>query len=283
MANDLTAARAAKRSMERTANDTGAKVSALYRQKVGANPSPERISAFVTAALPIVRRGHNSALSLSRSYHRQARRAAGVKGAMKIPAGPEFNAEQAESSLRFVGLVQPATREGVGMDFPFLNTEPEKTLDAIDNSAARRVVQSGMDMARAAAEADKLAIGWARVTQGADACYFCSMLESRGMVYSVESFEFADLRFEENSLPPAVLSGELTAKTHDHCRCVLVPVFSRNSDIQKNADNLYSTWKVIQRDYAWLKREAGVGATQLWRWYWDGSLASVAQKWSGVG
>ena len=34
MASDLTAARAAKRSMEHTANDTGAKVSALYRQIV---------------------------------------------------------------------------------------------------------------------------------------------------------------------------------------------------------------------------------------------------------
>lgn len=283
MPGELTAARAAKRSMEVTANDIGSKVAALYRQIVGTQPSPDSISSFVSAALPVVRRGHSSAVSLAKSYHRQARRAAGVKGAAKIPKGPEFNPEQAESSLRFVGFVEPARRDSAVLDLPFFNSEPETTYDAVDAAAARRVVQSGMDMARAAAEADKKAIGWARVTQGADACYFCSMLESRGMVYSSDSFEFVDERFQENRLPPTVLSGELTAKTHDHCRCVLVPIFSRTSDVQKNADSIYSTWKTIQRDYAWLRREAGVNMIQIWRWYWEGSLASVAQKWAGVG
>ena len=283
MASDLTAARAAKRSMEHTANDTGAKVSALYRQIVGATPSPDAVSNFVRAALPVLRRGHSSAQSLAKAHHRQFRRAAGVKGSVKIPAGAAFNAEQAESSLRFVGFVEPARRDSAVLDLPFVNSAPDKTYDAVDGAAARRVVQSGMDMARAAAEADKAAIGWARVTQGADACYFCSMLESRGMVYDADSFDVVDSRFLENSLPPTVLSGELTAKTHDHCRCVLVPVFSRTSDIQKNADSIYATWKTVQRDYAWLRRSAGVDMIQIWRWYWDGSLASVAEKWAGVG
>src|SRR5699024_7108074 len=205
------------------------------------------------------------------------------KGSVKIPAGAAFNAEQAESSLRFVGFVEPARRDSAVLDLPFVNSEPDKTYDAVDGAAARRVVQSGMDMARAAAEADKSAIGWARVTQGVDACSLCSMLESRGMVYDVDSFEVVDSRFIENSLPPTVLSGELTAKTHDHCRCVLVPVFSRTSDIQKNADGIYATWKTVQRDYAWLRRSAGVDMIQIWRWYWEGSLASVAEKWAGVG
>lgn len=283
MSGELVAARAAKRSMEHAADDTGSKVAALYRQIVGTRPSPDAITQFVGSALPVVKRGHNTAVSLAKVHHRQARRAAGVKGAVKLPAGPSFNPEQAESSLRFVGFVEPAKRDAITFDLPFFNSQPETTYDAIEGSAARRVVQSGMDMARAAAEADKQAIGWARVTQGADACYFCSMLESRGMVYSSDSFEVSDFRFEENQLPPAILSGELTAKTHNHCRCVLVPVYSRTSEVQTNADGIYATWKKIQREYAWLRREANVDMIQIWRWYWEGSLASVAQNWAGVG
>lgn len=283
MAGDLAAARAAKRSMEHTANDIGGKVAALYRQIVGTQPSPDSVSRFVSAAVPVVKRGHSSAVSLARSAHRQARRAAGVKGSVKMPAAPTFNPEQVESSLRFVGFVEPGRRDTATLDLPFVNSNPDSTYDAIDGAAARRVVQSGMDMARAVAEADKSAIGWARVTQGADACYFCSMLEARGAVYESNSFEFVDARFKENKMPPAVLSGELVAKTHDHCRCVLVPMFTHQSEVQKNADGIYATWKTVQRDYAWLRREAGVDMIQIWRWYWEGSLASVARKWAGVG
>src|SRR5699024_11002675 len=150
------------------------------------------------------------------------------------------------------GFVEPARRDSAVLDLPFVNSEPDKAYDAVDGAAARRVVQSGMDIARAAAEAAKSAVGWARATPGVDDCDVCSMLESRGMVYDVDSFEVVASRFIENALPPTVLSGELTAKTHDHCRCVLVPVFSRASDIQKNADGIYATWKTVQRDYAWL-------------------------------
>lgn len=279
MPGELTAARAAKRSMEYTADDVGSKVSALYSKIVGSQPSPEAISEFVASALPVVKRGHTAAVSLAKDQHRRTRRAAGVKGSVKLPAGPTFNPEQAESSLRFVGFVEPARRERVSFDLPFFNSEPVKTRESVGGSAARRVVQAGMDMARAAAEADKSAIGWARVTQGPDACYFCSMLEARGVIYDVGSFEVANERFRDNAFPPTVLTGELPAKTHDHCRCVLVPVFSRASEIQKNADELYAVWKTVQREYAWLRRSANVDMIQIWRWYWEGSIDQVAQNW----
>src|SRR5699024_3852792 len=107
MASHLTAARTPKRSLQHTANDTGAQVSALYRQHVGAAPSPDAVSNFVRDALPVLRRAHSSAQSLAKAHHRQFRRAAGIKGSVKIPAGAAFNAEQAESSLRFVGFVEP--------------------------------------------------------------------------------------------------------------------------------------------------------------------------------
>lgn len=280
MASDLQAARNAKRSMTSLADDTGSKVAALYSSLVGSQPSPETIAAFVKAALPVVRKGHSSAQALAKVNHRQARRAAGVKGTVKVPAGEAFNAEQAESSLRYIGAVAPAKREEVVFDRPFFNSQPTVTKQEVGAAAARRVVQSGMSMARAAAEADKAAIGWARVTQGEGACYFCSMLESRGMVYSVDSFEVSDFRFEDNSLPPTVLSGELTAKTHDHCRCILVPVYSRTSEVQKSADALYATWKDVQRQFAWLRSATGSNMIQIWRWYWEGNIDEIARKWA---
>lgn len=279
MAGELAAARAAKVSMEHTADQTADRVSALYTSIVGDFLTPDAISAFIAAALPIVKAGASAGASLASSSHRQARRAAGVTGQARVPKAPKFNSEQAESSLRYLGLVRPAKAEGVtDLDQGILLTAPAKVAEEVGAGAARRVVQSGMDQARAAAVADRRAIGWARVTQGADACYFCSMLETRGTVYSVESFEHSDRQFKENRMPPEVLSGELAAKVHDHCRCVITPIYSRTSEVQKNADQMYQTWLKVQRQYAWLARRAGVGMIEIWRWYWEGSIENRAAK-----
>lgn len=277
-ADNLALARTAKATLEYTADDVASTVTALYRQIVGEAITAEAIGEFILVALPVVRTGHISGASLSKSLHRQMRRAEGIAG--RAPAMPTeaFNAEQAESSLRYMGLVRPAQKEQVGYDVPFLISEPDVTADLVGQSAARRVVESGMDTAQAAARADRLAIGWARVTQGADACYFCSMLESRGTVYERESFAASDPRFRDNAMPPAVLSGELAAKVHDHCRCVLVPIFSTGSTVQRNADGLYDTWKKVQSDWAWLARRAGLGMIDIWRLYWEDRLEGYSRK-----
>ena len=275
MAGELAAARVVKGSIERSADRTGAQVAALFRKHVGDTVSPESISDFVAAALPVVRAGGNSAGSLINSAHRRARRAAGVTGSAPRLTPPEFNAEKVETSLRFIGMVQPAREAGALIEVPFRPSDVEKVYDDIEATAARQVVQMGMDAATSAARKDPRALGWARVTQGAGACYFCSMLESRGIVYTSESFRYSDPRFETNAFPPEVMSGELTAKVHDHCRCILVPVFNRSSDIISNADAIYSVWKRVQKDYGWVRRRFGLDMIQLWRLYWEGGTERI--------
>ena len=275
MAGELAAARVVKGSIERSADRTGAQVAALFRKHVGDTVSPESISDFVAAALPVVRAGGNSAGSLVNSAHRRARRAAGVTGSAPRLTPPEFNAEKVETSLRFIGMVQPAREAGALIEVPFRPSDVEKVYDDIEATAARQVVQMGMDAASNAARKDPRALGWARVTQGAGACYFCSMLESRGIVYTSESFRYSDPRFETNAFPPEVMSGELTAKVHDHCRCILVPVFNRSSDIISNADAIYSVWKRVQKDYGWVRRRFGLDMIQLWRLYWEGGTERI--------
>ena len=275
MAGELAAARVVKGSIERSADRTGAQVAALFRKHVGDTVSPESISDFVAAALPVVRAGGNSAGSLVNSAHRRARRAAGVTGSAPRLTPPEFNAEKVETSLRFIGMVQPAREAGALIEVPFRPSDVEKVYDDIEATAARQVVQMGMDAASSAARKDPRALGWARVTQGAGACYFCSMLESRGIVYTSESFRYSDPRFETNAFPPEVMSGELAAKVHDHCRCILVPVFNRSSDIISNADAIYSVWKRVQKDYGWVRRRFGLDMIQLWRLYWEGGTERI--------
>lgn len=275
MAGELAAARVVKGSIERAADRTGAQVAALFRKHVGDTVSPESIADFVAAALPVVRSGGNSAGSLVNSAHRRARRTAGVTGSAPRLTPPEFNAEKVETSLRFIGMVQPAREAGALIEVPFRPSDVEKVYDDIEATAARQVVQMGMDAASNAARKDPRALGWARVTQGAGACYFCSMLESRGIVYTSESFRYSDPRFETNAFPPEVMSGELTAKVHDHCRCILVPVFNRSSDIISNADAIYSVWKRVQKDYGWVRRRFGLDMIQLWRLYWEGGTERI--------
>lgn len=277
MAGELETARAAKLSMERVADQTESRVAALYSSIVGDYVDAESITEFVTAALPIVRAGVTSGASLSSAHHRQTRRASGAKGQSKVPKPKAFNTEQAESSLRYLGFVKPAKEAGADLEGGVLLTEPDKVREQVGAGAARRVVQSGMEQARAAAVADRGSIGWARVTQGSDACYFCSMLETRGLVYKKDSFEHSDRQFKDNKMPPEVLSGELVAKVHDNCRCVIVPIYSRGSDIQTNANDMYDTWLKVQRQYEWLARRMGVGMVDIWRWYWEGRIEKIAQ------
>lgn len=275
MAGELAAARATKGSIERTADKVGNQISALYRRHVGDQVSPDAIADFIKAALPVIRNGGNSAGSLINSSHRRSRRAAGVTGSAPRLSNPEFNAEKVESSLRYMGLVRPAEASNALIEVPFRPVDVEKVYEDVAASAARQVVQSGMDAAVNAVRKDPRALGWARVTQGPAACYFCSMLESRGMVYSGDSFLGSDRRFEENLYPPEVLSGEMGAKVHDHCRCVLVPIFNRSSDIQSNADEIYSVWRQVQRDYGWVRSRYGLDMIQLWRLYWEGGSDGI--------
>lgn len=277
----LADAKVHKRALARQADITTEKVLQLYRDTVAGYLSPEHMDLFVRAALPLVKAGMAAAHNVSASAYARSRRSEGVSGRIPFPRQRTPNDEQIVSSLKYLGFVAPRRREldQPSFEIPLTDPQPEKTESHLGGGVGRRVVQQGMDSMLAAQRADQRALGWARVTQGDNrVCYFCSMLETRGPVYKVGSFAESDPRFKSNAFPPAVLSGELGAKAHDHCRCVLAPIFTRSSDIVANADDGYATWLKVQRQYADIARMLGWDMMRVWRLWWEGRIEEEIEK-----
>lgn len=272
----LSHARIHKQAITTQAETTADRVVGLYQDIVGGYLSSGNMYAFVEAAIPIIRAGMNNSHRITSSAYGRARRGEGVRDRFDFPAQRTVNDEQIASSLKYLGFVAPRRRQlddGPSFEIPLEDLTPELTESHLEGGVGRRVVQQSMDSIARAARADQRAIGWARVTMNDDnVCYFCSMLESRGIVYRKESFEGTDRRFRDNMYPPAVLDGELSSKAHDWCRCVLTPVFSSSSDVQENADKLYSTWLEVQRQYADVARIFGWDMIKVWRLWWEGRI-----------
>lgn len=265
-----------KQAIVTQAETTSDKVLALYREIVGGFLSTVNMYDFVEAAVPVIKAGMGNAHTISGGAYGRARKGEGVRDSFRFPARRTPNDEQIESSLKFLGFVEPRRRINEGeasFEIPMEDLHRERTESRLEGGVGRRVVQESMDAMARAVRADQRAIGWARVTMSDDnVCYFCSMLESRGIVYRLRSFEDSDRRFDDNMFPPAVLDGELSAKAHDHCRCVLTPVFKRSSDVQENADNLYKTWLEVQREYAAIARMLNWDMIKVWRLWWEGRI-----------
>ena len=277
----LSDARIHKKAVARQADITSARVLDLYRQLVAGYLSPEQMQLFLDAAVPVIKAGMGAAHSVTASAYARARRNEGVRDRFPFPQQRTPNEEQIGSSLKYLGFVAPRKRQAgeVLWEVPLTDDDPVLTERALGGGVGRRVVQQAMDSMLAAERADRRALGWARVTQGDDrVCYFCSMLESRGPVYKVRSWEDSDSRFESNTFPPAVLSGELGAKAHDHCRCVLAPVFSRKSDVITNANALYKTWLEVQKRYQKVAQQLGWDMQMVWRLWWEGRIDGAINR-----
>lgn len=86
-------------------------------------------------------------------------------------------------------------------------------------------------------------VGWARVLTGNENCPFCIMLASRGPVYS--SAHHAGKRSAQDW---AGQVREWANSYHDHCDCIVVPVYdSKNWAGKKQADALYKVYEQVTR------------------------------------
>lgn len=125
-------------------------------------------------------------------------------------------------------------------------------------AALRHVADGGRDTALTLVENDRAALGWIRIT-AADPCGFCSMLASRGITwgrYSKKSFAASDIKFEGDPRD----DGAQTAKVHDRCRCVVVPVW-REDDPRLD---LSKQWRQQWNDHI-SGRFSGKDAINAWR------------------
>lgn len=160
---------------------------------------------LVTATLPLVRTYRDLSATLAASYYEAFRTAEGITGVATPRITAALTDAQLTTSLYVTGQVaeQKAMLAGQTLD-EARNTALLRTSGAL----TRYVLQGGRDTMLASVQADKQALGWARVTDGKP-CAFCAMLAGRGPVY--KSDETADFR------------------AHDHCGCVAEPFYKGSS------------------------------------------------------
>lgn len=87
-------------------------------------------------------------------------------------------------------------------------------------SAMRHVLNGGRETLLSSIDADRQALGWARVTSGAP-CGFCAMLASRGGVYRDATVDF---------------------QAHDHCSCTVEPIYRSESRLPVQSQRWADLW-----------------------------------------
>lgn len=112
-----------------------------------------------------------------------------------------------------------------------LNEAFESASKTAAASAMRLTLDGGREQMLEASRADKLALGWARVTQ-ANPCFFCAMLASRGFDYGKDAFKESDNLF----------TGAGKAKVHDGCQCTMEPSFSHDAELPAHSAEWSAIW-----------------------------------------
>lgn len=143
-----------------------------------------------------------------------------------------------------------------------IEIEPAKRMERarIDSRGAivRQVMNAGRNSTIATAGEDRRTLGAVYVTKGdAKVCYWCAMLSSRvvvngkylGPIFKADSFEASDASF----------IGSGTAKTHDHCRCVLRPVYDLDDPLLLEAKAMYDRWLEATKGFS------GKAKLRAWR------------------
>lgn len=150
---------------------------------------------WLTAALAVIERNHNASAALASRYFLQFRQAEVGDTDIQLPVAPALNREQATTSLTVTGIARAA--------------EGKAAVDTAAAAAVRLALNGGRGMIMEAVEADPVALGWIRVTDG-DPCAFCALLSSRGPAYKSQA--------------------TASFQAHDSCACTAEPVYDRNTE-----------------------------------------------------
>jgi hypothetical protein len=93
-------------------------------------------------------------------------------------------------------------------------------LTQVEGAASRHVLDGGREVLREEATRDRVALGFARRSDG-DPCYFCALMISRGFVYRSEN--------DAGRTANRKFVGDGLYKFHDHCACTVEPLFNRDT------------------------------------------------------
>lgn len=163
--------------------------------------------ALLTVLLSIIDTRRAAAVTTAENYVRRFRNAEGISGAFHaVHAEPPARAAM-DVSLRATGpaTILRAVSRGMSVD-----EASKRALGTVSGAASRIALDGARQTVVLSVGDDKQALGWMRVTRG-DSCAFCAMLASRGPVYKTSS-----------------TAGDDSNRFHDHCDCVVEPVYSRS-------------------------------------------------------
>jgi hypothetical protein len=144
---------------------------------------------------------------------------------LAVPSMPQIR-----TSLLVTGPIGYRSRIAKGFTPTMARTT---TFTAVSGAASRHVLDGGRRQLIGTANADEMAVGFSRVTDG-DPCSFCAMAASRGPVY--KSRATASLTTERSKRGP----GE---QYHDNCGCTAEPSFSRDTDWPSRNRGFEQLWK----------------------------------------
>ncbi|WP_018348218.1 hypothetical protein [Longispora albida] len=181
---------------------------------------------WLRAAVPLVQTHRAESARLSARYFGEYRRLSVPpnSGSAPVPAPVPADPEAVRTSLLVTG---PATIRRLSRDGrPVAEAARAASVRAL-GAASRHVLDGGRDLVHNAVKRDRLALGWARVSDGSP-CAFCAMLLSRGPVYKTEY---------------AAKYGDDGEDYHDGCACQPVAVYSRSDPWPGNGRLYEQIWK----------------------------------------
>jgi hypothetical protein len=161
----------------------------------------ESFARLVAATVPLIRAHHRTSSAVAAAYYDSFRRAERVDGTPTPRLAELVNVDQVTASLYVTGLVAARRARAAGRSADVVR---RNALTRTSGAVSRHVLTGGRDTLIQSVAADRQALGWARVTDGAP-CAFCAILASRGAVYSKNTANF---------------------QAHDHCACSVEPVYA---------------------------------------------------------
>lgn len=153
--------------------------------------------------------------TLALAHYRQERAAAGIAGRPNFTMAPLPPRGQVDSNV------------GWAISNLYGHTTPDDIATAetkIEGAAGRLILNVGRESMAGFTNQDRKAKGWAREARPG-ACWWCRMLATRGGVYKSEVKAGPNVRGFRNARAGVAFKGDGEAKVHDHCHCVIVPVF----------------------------------------------------------
>lgn len=161
----------------------------------------DTIDVFVQAAVLLAGQGHDQSAALASRYYSLFRTAEGVPGRVAAGAAARPSVEIMAADIRGAALkgIIDGRRAGMPIEAASRNglIRVIGTLSKLVLGGGRMTIINGID-------ADRVALGWTRVTSG-DPCTFCRVLSSRGPAYKTE--KSADFQ------------------PHGHCSCTPEPIY----------------------------------------------------------